>query len=72
MLKALFKIKDDELTFTKAVEVTLETEDATKAAKETVHRPQSTDSHTPLYKVNLKHGSPKHKATPASPFAKGV
>ena len=42
VLKALFKIKDDELTFSRAVEVTLETEDAAKAAKETVHGPQAT------------------------------
>ena len=37
VLKALFKIGDDELTFCKAVEVAAETEDAAKAAKETVY-----------------------------------
>ena len=72
VLKALFKIKDDELTFTRAVEVTMETEDAAKAAKETVHGPRATDSSTPIYKVNPKHVAPKRKGTPSSPFAKGV
>ena len=39
VLKALFKIKEDELTFSRAVEVTKETEDTAKAVKETVHGP---------------------------------
>jgi len=42
VLKALFKIKDDELTFTRAVEITIETEDAAKVAKETVHGVKAT------------------------------
>ena len=37
VLKALFKIKEDELTFAKAVQVAFETEDAAKVAKETVY-----------------------------------
>jgi len=36
VLKALFKIKDDDLTFAKAVHIATETEDAAKVAKETV------------------------------------
>ena len=36
VLKAVFKINADELTFTRAIEVTAETEDAVKVAKETV------------------------------------
>lgn len=72
VLKALFKIKDDELTFTRAVEVTMETEDAAKAAKETVHGPRPTDSSTPIYKVNPKQASSKRKVIPSSPFAKGI
>ena len=36
VLKALFKIKDDDLTFSKAINVAIETEDAAKVAKETV------------------------------------
>ena len=37
ILKALFKVKDDQLTFAKAIEIATETEDAAKYAKETVH-----------------------------------
>ena len=37
VLKALYKIKDTELTFAHAVEVAIETEDAARVAKETVH-----------------------------------
>ena len=37
VLKAIFKIPDDQLTFTKAVEVAQENEDAAKVAKETVY-----------------------------------
>lgn len=36
-LKALFKVKDNELTFAKAIATTAEVEDAAKVAKETVH-----------------------------------
>ena len=72
VLKALFKIKDDELTFTRAVEVTMETEDAAKATKETVHGSPASGSDTRVYRVNQKHSSPRRKATKASPFEKGV
>jgi hypothetical protein len=37
VLKALFKVKDDELDFTRAIEIAIETEDAAKVAKDTVH-----------------------------------
>ena len=37
VLKALFKVKDNELTFAKAIEIAIETEDAAKVAKETLH-----------------------------------
>lgn len=37
VIKALFKVKEDELTFVRAVEIATETEDAAKVAKETVH-----------------------------------
>eukprot|EP00914_Ancora_sagittata_P022662 GHVO01044975.1.p1 GENE.GHVO01044975.1~~GHVO01044975.1.p1 ORF type:complete len:278 (+),score=45.87 GHVO01044975.1:510-1343(+) len=37
ILKALFKIKDDDLTFARAIQIAIETEDAAKVAKETVH-----------------------------------
>ena len=39
VLKALFKVKDDELTFARAIEIAIETEDAAKVAKETVYGP---------------------------------
>ena len=41
VLKALFKIKDTELTFARAVEVAIETEDAARVAKETVYEPKA-------------------------------
>ena len=37
VLKALFKVKDDELSFARAIEIAIETEDAAKVAKETVY-----------------------------------
>jgi hypothetical protein len=37
VLKAVFKVKDDELTFARAIEIATETEEAAKVAKETVH-----------------------------------
>ena len=37
VLKALFKVKDEELTFAKAVTIANETEDAARVAKETVY-----------------------------------
>ena len=38
VLKALFKIKDDELTFAKVIETAIETKNIAKVAKETVCR----------------------------------
>ena len=72
VLKAPFKIKDDELMFTSTVDVTMETEDPAKASKETVHRPWASESNTPIYKVNPRRLSAKHKATSSKPFAKAV
>ena len=37
ILKALFKVNDDELTFTKAIAIAVEIEEAAKVAKETVY-----------------------------------
>jgi hypothetical protein len=37
VLKALFKVKDDELDFTRAIRIAVETEEAAKVAKQTVH-----------------------------------
>ena len=56
VLKALFKFKDDELTFHKAYQVTQEIKEAAKAAKETVYWTTSKS----VYKV----GQQKRKANP--------
>lgn len=45
VLKALFKVKDDELTFAKAIAVAHETEDAARVAKETVYGSPNTGIH---------------------------
>ena len=39
ILKALFKVKDDDLTFQRAVKLEQEIEEFAKVAKETVHKP---------------------------------
>ena len=54
VLKSLFKIKDDDFMFTKAVEVTMETEDAAKASKETVHDPHASGSNTLIFRGDQK------------------
>jgi len=41
VLKALFKMKADELDVTTAIQVAIQTEDATKVEKETVYGPKS-------------------------------
>ena len=53
VLKALFKVKDDELNFARAIEIATETEDAAKVAKDTVHgaRPK------PVHKVAPQHSN---------------
>ena len=50
VLEALFKVKDTELTFARAVEVAIETEDAARAAKETVYDSKA----RPVNKVHQK------------------
>ena len=45
VLKSLFRIKEDELTFPKAVQVAVETEEAAKVAKETIHGTPSDTLH---------------------------
>ena len=51
VLKALFKVKNDELTFTKAIQIAIETEDAAKVAKETVYG----TTPKPVHKLNVQH-----------------
>ena len=55
-MKALFKLKDDELTFSRAVEIAVETEDAAKVAKETVYVSKPTQ---PVHKVTANKFSKK-------------
>ena len=56
VLKAIFKISDDELTFSKAIQIAQETEDAAKVAKETVYGPAK----EPVLKVKENQNSKKH------------
>ena len=53
VLKALFKYKEEELTFAKAIAVAMETEEAVKIAKETVHRTKA----CPVHKVDYRRRS---------------
>ncbi len=57
VLKALFKVKDSDLTFARAVQVAIETEDAARVAKETIHgtRPR------PVNKVNQNKVKPSRQ-----------
>ena len=63
ILKAFFRMKDDELTFAKAVAVAQETEDAARVAKETVHGPKHTEVHHIAKKKPHRADSNTHKAT---------
>ena len=54
VLKAVFKLRDDELTFSKAVEVAQEIEEAAKVAKETVHGSIKLPSTIPVFKMGKK------------------
>ena len=60
VLKALCKVKDDELEFAKAIEIATETEEAAKVGKDTVHgvKPK------PVHKVGPR---PPHKAAEIKP-----
>ena len=48
ILKSLFKIKDGDLTFAKAIAVAMETEEAAKVAKETVYGSKTNDNYREL------------------------
>ena len=56
VLKALFKVKYDKLTFSRSVEIAVETENAAKIAKETVCGSKPTRS---FHKVSAKKFSEK-------------
>ena len=62
VLKALFKLRDDELTFAKAIQIALETEEAAKVAKETVYGQTSKS----VYKVEQPKNRTSPPKTPAS------
>ena len=75
VLKAIFKIKDTDLTFAKAITVANETEDAARVAKETVHGVKNTEIHK--INTNAPRGSTSKSPrtnTPSSssPFPKGT
>ena len=52
ILKALFKVKEDELTFANAISVAVEIEEAAKVVKETVY-----EMNTSFHKVKSKRWS---------------
>ena len=67
VLKALFKINDDQLDFAKAVQVAIETEDAAKVAKETVYasRPKPVNKVKQNKDKNQRKGYQQSKSTDA-------
>lgn len=50
VLKALFKYKEEELTFAKAITVAMKTEEAAKVAKETMYGTKT----SPVHKVDQR------------------
>lgn len=64
VLKALFKVKDNDLTFSRAVEIAIETEDAAKVAKETVYGSK------PQYVQKVSSRKFQNKASSSSEAAK--
>ncbi|GFN94727.1 transposon tf2-6 polyprotein [Plakobranchus ocellatus] len=67
IIKALFKIKDDELTFTRAFEIAAEVEEATRVAKETLGSPD-TEIHKVLKKKPPAKSSYNKPAAPHPNF----
>ena len=66
VLKAVFKLRDDELTFSKAVEIAQEMEEAAKVAKETVHGSSETPSTASVYKMSDKKKPPSSGFKPST------
>ena len=60
MLKALFKVKDGEQDFTRAIEIAIEKEDAAKMAKDTVHgvKPKLVHMFAPQHSSKAKETKP--------------
>ncbi|KAL5499565.1 hypothetical protein EMCRGX_G011006 [Ephydatia muelleri] len=65
VLKALFKVKDDELTFAKALQIALETEEAAKVAKETVYGSKQVQASPRAHAVHRV--QPSKQQSPTSP-----
>ncbi|GFN88803.1 transposon ty3-i Gag-Pol polyprotein [Plakobranchus ocellatus] len=65
--QSLFKIKDDELTFTRAIEIAAEVEEATRVAKETLGSPD-TEIHKVLKKKPPAKSSYNKPAAPHPNF----
>ena len=63
VLKATFRVKDEELTFAKAVAIANETEDASRVAKETVYGPTKSEIH----KIHDSNHSTKSTAQNSTP-----
>lgn len=59
VLKEIFKIKAGELTFSRAFEVELQTEDAAKFAKENVYNTQPSTSVYKVWGTRKNHEKPK-------------
>ena len=70
VLKSLFKIKDNELTFARAIAVAVETEEAAKVAKETVYGSKPSSIHQILTPQRQKQQGQKGR-TPRD-FPKGT
>lgn len=66
VLKALFKLKDDELNFARAIEVAIETEDAAKVAKETVYGSKP----KPVHKIHVPEKKDKRPSKKTSTSSK--
>ncbi len=69
VLKALFKIKDDELDFARAIRIAVETEDAAKVAKETVYGTQPRTVHK-VHQNKSGHSTGKRKSRVDAPKSK--
>lgn len=72
VLKALFKVDGDKLTFAKAIEIASETEEAAKVAKETAHGSATGQVHKVLSKPQRKFskGKTQKPATIQKPATK--
>ncbi|KAG0722413.1 hypothetical protein GWK47_006041 [Chionoecetes opilio] len=74
VLKALFKIKDDELNFTRAIQIATEVEDAAKVAKETVygHSAKHVNKIQPDASTRVKYQSRLNKRSKSADSGKEV